>query len=765
MKYLYIVFLLLLPEVIIGQTKREYSLKFDEKDFSYLVDDGLMKIISKNKNMVLWGDTIDPAMPYIGVNILISPNEDYYTIETDYNEVLVQTDALVEPNPIPVPTNMPKIKRSRSNISYKEAVYPKGNVVFTGTHLMDGYKYLSFVVCPFRYDALRGYLYLMTDINLRLQLKQYVEKEKVVNSARKEPGRNMRNTVKKLIINGEEMEKFYAKSPMSVKSSSSLVSEPYKYIIVTNETLRPAFEKLARWKTIKGVRAKVVTVEDCYEAYHDSTPQLAIKYVLDNYYNSGMEYALLGGDTDVVPAQICYLPEHDKTTDTPTDLFYACRDSCFSWDGNGNGIYGEDSDHVDLDPEFIITRTSVSNLAEAEVFVNRIIEYESSPKLEGWTNSFLSCGNEMYYSWSVLGVLMSDAQMQGENVYRNAVQNYWSGNLFELFDTYSNHSNGANYDATEDHIQNELEKGYTFVDEFSHGWVNRWGWLEDSTLYKIDKASNLVNNSYTVITTIACYTNAFDKKSTDFPDETDYYTTCLSEAFIRNPNSGILAYFGSSRDGWIECSSQFDEMFYKSLFTGNDKQFGRAAMSSKNAFSSMATLPYENIENNYRKLTMSLNPIGDPEMPIFTWTPQSFANVNINFSNGTVNVTTGVSDCRICVSSASDYGNSYYELSDSTNSATFSGVNDDCFVCITKTGYIPYLARVGTSVFLQNETIKSDLRVFSTTTDAGSNVTTLKPQGPVSIEKGKLSVRSQGNVTLKNDFEVKLGAELEILTP
>lgn len=744
-----------------SQTIKDFSFNFDVDDFTYSEDDGLVKIVSKNKSMVLWGDTLDPALPYLGVSILISPIEEYCSFTADYREVLVRTNAVIEPNPIPVPTNMPQLVNARRHVAYTEGTYPKDNVIYTGTHCMDGYKYLSFLVCPFSYDALNNNIYLKTKVSIKLKLKQSDTKGRDAISNRENIGKNMRNMVRNMVVNGDDIEKLYTKTSMSGRNAMSSVSEPFRYIIVTNETLRPAFEKLARWKTIKGVRTKVVTVEECDSMYPNSTSQIAIKSVLANYYNNGMEYALLGGDTNIVPAQICYHPyTKNHTVDTPADLFYACLDNSFSWNGNGNNIYGEISDNVDFDPEFIVTRTSVSNLAEAEVFINRIIEYESYPKTEGWTKSFLSCGNEIEYSWSVYGRVMSDAQMKGENVYSYGVQSYWQCNWTELFDTFTSY--GDDYDATGEHFQIELQKGYTFVDEFSHGWANCWGWLENDTKYTIGMADSLINNGYSVITTIACYTNAFDKISSDFPDETGYYTTCLSEAFIRNPQSGIIAYLGSSRDGWPDCSDLIDEEFYKSLFTGSYKQFGRAAMSAKNAFLPLVTLPDS---THYRCLSMSLNPIGDPEMPIYTETPQLFTNVNITFSNETVNVTTGVSDCRICVSSASDYGNSYYELSDSTNSATFSGVNDDCFVCITKTGYIPYLARVGTSVFLQNETIKSDLHVFSTTTDAGRNVTSLKPQGPVSIEKGKLSVRSQGNVTLKNDFEVKLGAELEIFAP
>ena len=754
------IFLLLIPTLLFGQRTKDYTLHFDINDFAFTNEDGITHIAS-SKNYFLWGDIIDPSLPHIGVNILVAPTDQYDGLSVKTDEMLALTDAKIEPNPIPVPTGYPQIATRERLVQYKNAVYPKTEIEYTGTHQMDGYKYLSFVICPFRYDALNRQLFLKTNITISIQMSSCSTPAKDNDEQlSKRTGKNMRNLVKEMVVNGNQLETMYDNNSLlkSINNSSS----PYEYVIVTNNALRSSFEKLAHWKTLKGVRTKVITVEECCTVYPNYTSQLAIKSVLATYYANGMEYALLGGDTDVVPIQTCYLPSWTiDTNDTPADLYYACLDNCFSWDANGNHIYGETDDNIDLAPEFIVTRASVSNIDEANTFVNRIIEYESAPNLNGWAKKMLSCGNFLHYYLIKNGLLISDAQNQGEYVYENGVQNYWDGTLFKLFDTYTDNG-GAGYEANAEHLQTELEKGYTFVDEFSHAWANTWGYLEDSTKYKLADASSLVNSGYTTITTISCYSNSFDKISTDFPNETHYYTICLSEAFLRNPNSGVLAYLGSSREGWNGYSHYFDEKFYESLLSGNDKQFGRAAMAAKTAYlGNVPTLGF----NYYRWLIMTLNPLGDPEMPIYTCTPQKFTNVGVVFTNGSLTVTTGVSDCNICVSSVADNGISYYERSGSTNSAYFSGITDDCYLCITKTGYVPYIARVGSSVYLQNETIANDLHIFSTTTYAGHDVTISKPQGPVVIETGKVSIKSQGTVTLKNSFEVKTGAELEIINP
>ena len=753
MKHIFLyalVFVFLMPVSALGLEDKRYTIRFGEGDFTYETINGLVHITSQRSDAITWGDSLSPALPCVIVNVLIAPSEEFARIVYQTDETLVQENVAIAPNPAPTPSSR---QDSSSNLrigDYEQTAYPGACVQYTGTHLTDGYKYLSFVVSPFRYDVANKNLYLNKSITLEVYLNSDNGIAKDYSCG---CGDNMRNAVKSQTINGNELDFIYGEQT-ATKSKTS-VTPSYQYIIITNELLRPTFEKLAQWKTIKGVRAKVITVEECYDEYPDDPLQLAIKKVLASYYSNGMAYTLLAGDTFVVPAQMCALPFNTiDSNETPCDLYYACLDGDISWDFNGNGILGETGDNPDLAPEFIVTRASVASLTDAEYFVERIIGYESAPKLEGMSNSMLSCGNYINGYRLKNNVYISDAQWQGEYVYENSVLPNWNCTLFQLFDTYTSHPDSANYAANPEHFQTELEKGYTFVDEFSHAWTTAWGALEYSTVYTVDDASELVNCGNSIISTISCYSNAFDKNTND--------TICMSEAFMRNPESGILAYFGSSREGWLSYSYYFDEKFYESLLLDNNKQFGRATAMAKSAL--LGATSQTNNGNHYRWLEMTLNAMGDPEMPVFTCTPQNFQNVAVTYQNGSLSVSAGLDSCRICVSSVSDYGDSYYEVVDNTNTGNFINITNDCYLCITKPGYIPYIARVGPSVYLQNESVVRDLYVFSDNSYAGSDVTTEKAQGPVIIEKGKVTNRSSNGVFIKNDFEVKLGAEIEIIT-
>lgn len=753
--------LLFFPFIVLGQKSKDISISYEESDFLYETVNNQLHIVSKKGNSILWGDTIDPALPCINVNILIAPTENYISMSYECQESLIMQDVIVEPNPIPIPTNNQFPLNENRKVKYTQMVYPNKNVEYTGTHLMDGYKYISLIVCPFRYDPQNKKLYFNKNVNIKLNLSTQIKRSDLFE---KQCGNNMRLAVKKLTINGNELETLYKEKISTTKSLLKGNNIPYKYIIVTNDSLRPAFDKLAKWKTIKGIKTKVITVNECYNGYPDDSHMLAIKKTLSNYYYDGMEYVLLAGDVDIIPIQNCFT--YNKTKDTKvlvSDLYYACLDQSFNWDGNENSIYAEDNDNADFAPEYIISRVSVSNYAEAETFTNRIIEYESSPQKNVWENKMLSLGTLLYDMRPEYNPIKSDSQWQAENVYENHIQPFWDGSVFKLFDTYTDHIDGANYEVNVSHIQSELEKGYIFIDEFSHAKINCWGFFENWSKYMNNHAETLVNNGYSIISTISCFSNSFDLTSDYFIDETEYYTKCLSEAFMRNPYSGVLAFFGSSREGWCNYSYLFDGMFYEHLLSGNDKQFGRAAMLAKNSFLGNCFGANIIAAMYYRWLILSLNSIGDPEMPVFTDAPKVFNDIDVNFSNGTLNVSTGVDSCRICISSAADNGNEYYNYIENTNSGNFYNINSDCYLCISKQGYIPYLARVGPTVYLQNENIKSNLTIHSTSTIIGDNVTQDRQHGEICIEKGTISNKSKDKFKIMNALKVKRGAELRVL--
>lgn len=397
----------------IGSVVKTINLSYNESDFSFVEDEGLLRIYSDSLMSTFDNDTLAPSMPYIPVNVLIRPNDTYVSFSTRSTETELMDNVLMYPNELAIPTDMPAPPRKARPVSYAPAIYPIVQDSFEGHSKADGYNYLTFLVCPFRYDSSARKLYLRNEIELNIRLIQTPQPLTAnANFA------SSKESLKRIIINNNEFEDGYIDNSGIINMDSlghsgewgggtvtndsiDLETMDYRYLIVTNELLRPSFQRLADWKTMKGVRAKVITVEevDSMDNSND-TLQLKIKKAVKNYYNGeckGLQYLLLGGDDNIVPALHCVLKYNGRQSMPPVDMYYACMDNSLNWDANGNGIYGELNDNVDAKPEFAVTRISVKNTNDAENIIDRIINYESLPGT--WSPKILMAGDYRVFEY------------------------------------------------------------------------------------------------------------------------------------------------------------------------------------------------------------------------------------------------------------------------------------------------------------------------------------------------------------------------------
>lgn len=438
----------------------------------------------------------------------------------------------------------------------------------------------------------------------------------------------------------------------------------------------------------------------------------------------------------------------------PTDLFYACF-GAMDWDKNGNGIYAQATDKVVLDQNICVTRLPVDNISEVSNYVNRVILYERGNSTND-NYRLLMCGTKMYFYTNG----MSDAQYFG-GMMLNYITPYYNGNIVRFYDTYTD-IEGGNHDFNADNLQMELSTDSPILFMSTHGDSVSWEMAQFGE-YNTSDALNLENDLSTLlhgagtthIITSSCYTNAFD-----------LVDTCLSEAFINNPNSGVLTYLGSSRAGIVYTipsntlapSDFFNAKYLEDLFKNKNKRFGEVVATTK-AFCKAISHT-----GNYRWLLFSTNPIGDPELPIFTEAPDLFSSTNVSYQNGILSIETGVDSCTICVTSRDDNGNSYFDIALDTSYASFSLPTNIYNICITKAGYAPHVEIFSNTPYVQNDTLNLPATIVADNVSIGSNVTTTKVNGPVTIESGKTTINVNGATIIKNDFKVQNGAELLIET-
>ena len=75
------------------------------------------------------------------------------------------------------------------------------------------------------------------------------------------------------------------------------------------------------------------------------------------------------------------------------DLYYADLDG--SWNADGDGIFGEIDDDVDLYPDVFVGRASATLTSHVEAFVSKILSYERDPE-PGYHLDMLMAGEVLW---------------------------------------------------------------------------------------------------------------------------------------------------------------------------------------------------------------------------------------------------------------------------------------------------------------------------------------------------------------------------------
>lgn len=705
------------------QKDETFSLHFSESDYSYNYDEQGNLVITANDPMTSYSEADEPGLPFVATNIAIPRGKRYLSSSAQCIKRLIKSNVNLAPGPMVVPTDGSVETIPQNEIVYEEKVYPTYNCQYSTTTYWSNTSMLHFLSCPFVYDAAEKNLYFIDTMELTVTTD---DQQTNVPKRSQEPNNEF---LRSIALNPEAIDE----TSNDIVALSD-VAERIDYVIITSSALKKSFERLLNWKRKKGLYVTIATVEEINSMYPDGDCQLKIKkYLYDLYIHHSLKYVLLGGDNTVVPPRGCYITYSNLDItheNAPADLYYACFDGNFEWNENGNALYGETGDGVNFTQSVYVSRVPVRTVSDTNAFVDKLLSYEQSPC---WSEKILSCGHKLA-GYNSEG--KSDAECKGDKIYEEVIEPYWNGIRTKFYDTYTDFAGGADYDLTPASLMKELSQGYAFMDMATHGSPTAWG-LERDSLYSSMHGRIQTNICSTIITTTSCHTNAFDSSHVGYPDP------CLSESFIRNSHSGIVAYLGSSREG-IEYSGgslgpscQYDLQFYKNLFSSTiiDKNYAKIVALAKAAMVTKCSW-----YSSERWLQLAINAVGDPEMPIFTSKPQNFDNVKIyRSSNNTTYVDSGIEGCRICVMSENDNGNSFYKVYENVRTVSLDNLPVSCSICITKQGYIPCQYRI---YLLQNETLEGTNTYSYDEVRIGSSLTSAKVSGPVTIKSGITEIKA-----------------------
>ncbi len=425
------------------------------------------------------------------------------------------------------------------------------------------------------------------------------------------------------------------------------------YLIITHEDFLNAVDTLAAWKRQKGYKTEITTVNEI------GTTAEEIEIYMRNAFNDWdtfPQFLLIVGDADFVPTN--YKTEHPSDYNqgyTASDLYYA--------DVN----YPHD-----LVADLKFGRIPVETLEQAEMIINRILEYEKNPIADPNFYESISLagafqdGSEDYapdqYADRRFCKTSEDLrnyfQENGKNAqriymtlnqYGNATvyPKYWSNAGWAVFE---NDAPGAEipvelqrpnfaWDATPGILSSAVNQGTSFLIHRDHG--SRVSWGEPN--YNINHIDNLSNgNKFPIVFTVNCQTGWFDNETDDDDCNTGMNEESFTEHWLLSENGGSIGLFASTRVSYSGHNDRlvwgwFDAMNHD-FIESNNGSYG----SEDEFFKGGAILNYgkeyymtKYTDNDEVRITAleEFHYFGDPDMDIRTEVPLQLA---VNHPSNTI---------------------------------------------------------------------------------------------------------------------------------
>ena len=618
-------------------------------------------------------------------------------------------------------------------------VFPKERAEIIADYNEMGYHLVKVQLNPVEYDPVSKKIHVNSlDFVLRYEQceDQSIQPErqnarranlikKVIRSMVVNPQDVDRFTDTRVHLVGEDSQMKLSKSnpPFSIDVISEQIPD---YIIITSKDLKSEFQRLANWKTQKGVPTIVKELESIQEEYQGSDLAEKIHAYLQECYRkwgAGL-FVLLGGDVNIIPARYFNVsPGQKYAGDYPSDAYYT--DLNCDWNANKNHLFTEwGKDKMKQDRLCYIGRASVENVKEAKIFINKVLLYE---KMENMNTKYLMnhLAASAYISKSEsTGKLYNDAKAS----INNYLSHYPQIKKWYLFDHYnctcSQHDDKTIYhsgqELNKEHFLSALQDGgdsglnhFHVVYHMDHSHPRALGTssIDKHESIYIQDVDNLRNKDFLqIFISGGCMPAKFDED-------------CIAEHFINTPNGGAVAFIGNSCFGVSDEDYQYKDFLnglYKEQITSIGCLLSLMIEESNQQYNGGYVL---SLPDYYR-----LHLLGDPEMPVWSAVPQKL-KVNVTptqIEAGTNTITVQITnlpageEATVCLMKDAEAYTVVTVNDTKPHSFTFSPkTSGEMKVTVTARNFIPFEKSIPVSRPEENLITIAEIRNFSGTLRTG----------------------------------------------
>ena len=420
----------------------------------------------------------------------------------------------------------------------KDEFFPEKVVEIINVGLNRGTGLAKTQIRPVQFNPVTNTIRVYTNIEFRIEFVGGVGNFDYIA---KDNSRHFTDLLKRKVINSdaipdgisdEEKETKTKDTKSNGTKSNSAKSTAKNYIIITHSQYLTQANDLAQWKRQLGYSVEVVS--------KSSWSASEVKSEISTRYDSWTpkpDYFVIIGDHDgsyAVPGEIHQDSDGD---DFATDLYYACMDGSSDWH-----------------PDMAHGRISVSSTSEAQVVVDKIINYEKTPPTSSsFYQNGLNCAqyqddDDNGYADRRFCHTSEEIHnyLEGQQGY-TAERAYYTNSDADVSNLHYNdgyYSNGGllpsnlrdasfNWDAGSSEITSAIDNGKFYVFHRDHGYVGGSGWAHP--YYTTSSMTSLSNGDLLpVVFSINCHTGAYKQNN------------CFSEKFMRMSGKGAVGVVAAS---------------------------------------------------------------------------------------------------------------------------------------------------------------------------------------------------------------------------
>ncbi len=383
----------------------------------------------------------------------------------------------------------------------------------------------------------------------------------------------------------------------------SLDSSAVSYVIVAPDSLVAAWQPFADWQTARGLQAVVRSLGWIRSTYVDGADDADTirRFLQDAYATWGTRYVLLGGGAALVPSRLAHTA-FLQDEDILTDYYYACLDG--TWNADGDAVYGNVTDAVDLLPELHVGRVPAENTSQVQAWIAKTQAFATRAPADLATRVLFTSEVLTPQPWSPgSGIAV---QLDGASFSEQAVPSVPSRvsatRLYENTLAFP-----GSKPETRDSVLAHVQRGYMLWDHVGHGYRNTMS-VGDNVL--LDGDADALTNGVRqgVIFALNCNSASFDYD-------------CIATHFLVNPNGGAVAYCGATRETYPTEAVDYQNTFYARVYADTTAYTLGSALDASKA----PWLPYAWYDSGDRITQYTLTLLGDPAQSLYWRAPRDFA--------------------------------------------------------------------------------------------------------------------------------------------